>query len=210
MSDDSIGKQELGIISALLLIFGLLSAVGLFAFVVGDSYNQLVDKDIKAMQMKANIQTSLEQRADLIPNIVNTISASAKFEKNTLIDVVKERNNALSIKNKVSSSETIEQLQSESDNIDSTLGRLLVICEQYPQLKTTDQFLNMQTQLSTLENQLRIDRANYNKAVADYQQTTRVFPINIFAGIFHFDTYKWKTFESGIGSENVPEVNYEI
>lgn len=212
MDDDffdylGISRNAVKSIAIFLIILGI---VCIPSSMVIESYNGLVDSDLVCQQARSNVQTSLEMRADLIPNIVSTISGSSSFEKSTLIDVVSERSKAFQLKSDVSSSSTTDQLSASESNIDSTISRLLLIAEQYPTLKSTDQYLALQTQLSNTETTIRLSRNDYNHAVKNYQSMTRSFPTNIFAVMFGFSTDKWKSFEVYDNKGDVPVVKFTI
>ena len=174
----------------------------------GISYNLLITADTNVLEKQGNLQASLEQRADLIPNIVSTIEGSESFEKSTLVDVVSERGRALGVKDGVSSAKDATGLSTASTYTESNIGRLLAIFEQYPQLKTTDQFLALQKQLSDTETQIRTSRNEYNSAVKDYQLVMRSFPTNVFAKMFGYSDNRYQMFTADISKQAVPVVQF--
>lgn len=188
-----------------LTVLIVLFIVGLLGFTCF-SYNFLVQVDVGVMQKQAQVQTALEQRADLIPNLVSTIKGSAAFERNTLLEVIEARNTAL--RTNLSNADTVDKLQKSSEEIDSNIDRLLVVVEQYPTLKTTEQFNSLQGRLSDTEDQIRKDRNAYNQAVADYQQVIRSTPTNFFAWIFGFRQDRYQMFSAAPEKQAVPVVAF--
>lgn len=177
---------------------------------IGGSYNSLVQKDVTCEQMKANVQTALERRADLVPNLVATIEGSATFEHDTLTDVIAARGAATKIKEQIASAQTVEELQASQNELGAVIGRLLLVYEQYPQLQTTAAFRELQAQLTATENQINAERNNYNAAVTDYKVTCRAFPSNVVAGVFGFRESKWTMFQVYEGKGEVPVVKFDL
>jgi LemA protein len=174
---------------------------------IGGSYNTIIAKDVKVEQMQGNVQTSLERRADLIPNYVQVVIGSAQFEHDTLTDVIAMRAQANQIKENVKSARTVEDIQQNQDQLGAVIGRLMMLTEQYPVLQSTVQFRELEAQLTATENQINSERNNYNTAVLDYKQTVRSFPVNILAGIFGFSEGKWSMFKANSDKQEVPEVD---
>jgi LemA protein len=174
------------------------------------SYNAIVAKDVKVERARGNVQTALERRADLIPNLVSTIEGSAVFEYSTLVDVTAARASATQIKAQIESAQTPEQLQAAQDSLAGVIGRLLLVYEQYPTLQTTVAFRELQAQLTATENQINSERNNYNTAVTDYKTTVRVFPSNIVAKIFGYKENKWSMFSASPGKTEVPAVDFNF
>lgn len=177
---------------------------------LGGLYNGLVQKDVRCEQTKANIQVALQRRFDLIPNLISTIEGSAGFEKSTLLEIVEMRSKATQIRAGLSDVGSIEQLEASENELSSIIGRLLLIYEQYPTLQTTKGFLELQAQLTATENQINVERTNYNTAVMDYKTTVRAFPSNVVAGFFGFNEGKWKMFEVQPGKEVLPTVTFNL
>lgn len=176
---------------------------------LGASYNSLVASDIKVEQSMGNIHTSLEKRADMIPNIVSTVQGSANFEKNTLVEVIAMRGQATQIKENVKSARTIEDIQKAQDDLGAIVGRLLMLNEQYPQLQTVAAFKDLQGTLKETENEIRDQRQAYNEAAKQYKSNVRTFPSNIVAGIFGFREDKWPMFQVEPGKASVPVVKFD-
>lgn len=174
------------------------------------SYNSLVSKDIRVEQARGNVQSALERRADLIPNLVSTVEGSATFERETLTQVIEARASATQIKAQIQSAQTTEELQASQDSLAGVIGRLLLVYEQYPQLQTTVAFRELQAQLTATENQINAERNNYNAAVLDYKTTVRAFPSNIIARLFGFEEDKWSMFQVYPGKGEVPKVEFNL
>ena len=192
----------------ILVFVGVVLAVMIIVATIAGSYNTLVDKDMTVSQMQGNLQNSLERRADLIPNIVATIQGSGKFEQSTLVDVIAMRSQSQQIKENVAGAQTTEQLQTQENSLAGIIGRLMLVYEQYPTLKTTDQYKELSAQLVATENQINGNRDNYNAAVRDYQQTVRSFPTNLMAGIYGFHADKWTMFSTPDAKQEVPSVKF--
>ena len=196
---------EKGIIAVLCVIVCVLILLLPIAYF----YNGFVNADIRVNQADANIKADLERRADLIPNMVSTIQASGKFEESTLMDVVNARSQAEQVKTNINSAQSPDQIDAQENSLNSVIGRLLLIYEQYPTLKTTDQYLNLENQLASTEDQIRKDRQEYNTAVADYQMTVKGFPAVLISGFSGFPTTKYQMFTTNSGSNQVPVVNFK-
>jgi LemA protein len=176
---------------------------------IGMSYNSLVASDVKVEQSLGNIHTTLEKRADMIPNIVATVQGSANFEKNTLVEVIAMRGQATQIKEKVKAARTVEDIQEAQDELGAVVGRLLMLNEQYPQLQTVAAFRDLQSTLKETENEIRDQRQAYNEAAKQYKSNVRTFPSNIVAGVFGFREDKWPMFQVEAGKEKVPVVKFD-
>ena len=170
------------------------------------TYNGLVGADENVNKTWANVQTAYQRRADLIPNLVETVKGYRDYEAATLTKIVGLRSEAGQAKLNVDSATTPEQLQAASGQLDSVLSRLLVIVEQYPDLKASENFLSLQDELAGTENRIKVERDNYNVAVRDYNIKVRRFPSNIIAGWFGFETKDM--FEAEEGSEEVVKVEF--
>ena len=187
---------------------GIIILVMLVIVPLGTSYNDLVSKDMSVEYTKATVQTALERRADLIPNLVATIEGSAEFEKDTLVEVTAMRNQAMQIKETLQSEQTVDELQKSQEELGVIIGRLMVVYEQYPTLQTTQSFHELQAQLVATENQINGERNNYNAAVMNYKSTVRSFPTVIIARLFGFEEDAWTMFEAYPGKANVPVVQF--
>ena len=171
-------------------------------------YNGLVGMDEGVQTKWADVETQYQRRADLIPNLVNTVKGYATHESETLQAVVEARAKATSVNIDPTnmSAEQIANFQKAQDGISSALGRLLVTVEKYPDLKANENFRELQAQLEGTENRISVARRDYNEAARKYNTTLRSFPKNILAGIFGFE--KKAYFEAQEGSEQAPAVQF--
>jgi LemA protein len=157
----------------------------------------------------AQVENVYQRRADLIPNLVNTVKGVANFEKETLKEVVEARASATQVKVDASnlSPEQIKAFQASQGQLTQALGKLLMVAEQYPQLKATQNFLELQSQLEGTENRISVERQKFNAVVQDYNAYIRKFPQVIYSGWFGFE--KKGYFEAEAGADKAPEVSFE-
>ncbi len=187
----------------------IIIAVAVLAVVWGiTGYNGLVGMDEGVQTKWADVETQYQRRADLIPNLVNTVKGYAAHESETLQAVVEARAKATSMNIDPSnmSAEQIANFQKAQDGVSSALGRLLVTVEKYPDLKANENFRELQAQLEGTENRISVARRDYNEAARKYNTTLRSFPKNILAGMFGFE--KKAYFEAQEGSEQAPTVQF--
>jgi LemA protein len=186
-----------------LVIFALIAP-----FLSGCGYNRLVEQDEAIAQQWAQVENAYQRRADLIPNLVNTVKGYADFEQETLTGVIEARSKATSINVDANnlSPEAIQNFQAAQDQLSSALSRLLVTVERYPDLKANQNFLELQAQLEGTENRIAFERKKFNDAVGLYNTSVRRFPRNIVAMIFGFDRKGY--FEAEEGAEKAPEVQF--
>lgn len=173
------------------------------------SYNNLVAKDEAVSTAWANVQTQYQRRADLIPNLVNTVKGYAKHESSTLESVINARAKAtqLTVSADNLTPEKIKQVQEAQGELSQTVGKLLMVSEQYPDLKANENFSELQAQLEGTENRINESRQQYNNLVKEYNVSVRRFPANIVAGMFGFD--KKTAFEADTGAGKAPTVGFE-
>jgi len=188
--------------SYVVLIAVAVLAIILFGW-VKSTYNGMVSVEEEATTALANVQSAYQRRADLIPNLVQTVKGYASHEKETLEGVVNARSKATSI---TLNAENIKEYQQAQGELSSALGRLIAIGEAYPDLKANENFRELQVQLEGTENRINVERNNFNKAVQTYNVAIRKFPSNLLAGIFGFE--KMDKFEAAAGSENAPKVEF--
>ncbi len=177
----------------------------------GCGYNSLVELDEKVNQAWAQVENQYQRRADLIPNLVKTVQGYADFEKGVLTEVTELRSRVGQIKlstDDLSDEEKFKQFQDAQDKLSGALSRLLVVAENYPQLKANENFLTLQSQLEGTENRISVERKKFNEAVQDYNTTIRRFPILITAKIFGFREKQY--FKSAPGTDKAPDVNFEF
>ncbi|PRY23257.1 LemA protein [Spirosoma oryzae] len=172
------------------------------------SYNGLVTSDTNVQEKWSQVQTQYQRRSDLIPNLVNTVKGAANFEKGTLVAVQEARSKATSINLTADqlTPENVQKFQAAQDQLSGSLSRLLAVAENYPNLKATQNFSELQAQLEGTENRISVARNDFNGAVREYNQSVRSFPNNIFAGIFGFPVKGF--FEASQAAQNAPSVQF--
>lgn len=187
------------VIGALILILGWTGCNG---------YNGLVVQDENVNNAWNKVQSDYQRRADLIPNLVNTVKGEANFEQETLTKVIEARASATQMKidPKDLTPEKLEQFQATQGQLSQALGRLLVVTENYPNLRANEAFRGLQTQLEGTENRIKTARNDFNDAVKDYNVKVRRFPMNIFAGMLGFRPKEG--FKAEAGAEKAPEVKF--
>ncbi|UKK52369.1 LemA family protein [Prevotella sp. E2-28] len=188
--------------SYVVLIVVAVIAIAIFGW-VKSTYNGMVSVEEEATTALANVQSAYQRRADLIPNLVQTVKGYASHEKETLEGVVNARSKATSI---TLNADNIKEYQQAQGELSSALGRLIAIGEAYPDLKANENFRELQVQLEGTENRINVERNNFNKAVQEYNVAIRRFPNNLLAGMFGFE--KMDKFEAAAGSENAPKVEF--
>jgi LemA protein len=188
-----------------LIVLGLIAVLG---FSMCGSYNKAVGLDEKVKKSWSQVESQYQRRADLIPNLVNTVKGYADFEKSTLTAVVEARAKATSVTVDPSNltEESLKNFESAQQGVTSSLSRLLVSMERYPDLKANQNFLDLQNQLEGTENRISTERKNFNETVNEYNASIRRFPMNVFAGIFGFSPKAY--FQSVAGSEKAPSVQF--
>lgn len=187
------------------IILGVVAVVIIWA--VG-SYNGLVTKDEKVSESWANVETVYQRRADLIPNLVNTVKGYAAHEQETLQLVTNARANAtnITIDPSTATVEDMKRFMAAQQEVGSALGRLIAIAENYPDLKANQNFLELQKQLEGTENRISTERRKYNETVKSFNASIRRFPTNLIAGMFGFE--KRSMFEAQEGAEVAPVVEF--
>src|SRR5688572_29528839 len=190
----------------LLIILGI---VVILLFWGCGSYNGLVQQDEVVKKSWNDVQSQYQRRADLIPNLVNTVKGEANFERGTLESVINARARATSMQVSPENltPENIEKFQQAQGQLSGALSRLLVTVEQYPNLRANDAFRNLQVQLEGTENRIATARNDFNTAVQSYNTAVRRFPTVIFAGIMGFSPRQG--FTADPGAQNAPNVNFE-
>lgn len=172
------------------------------------TYNGLIAKDEAVATAWGNIQSQYQRRADLIPNLVNTVKGYAKHESETLENVMAARAKATQITVNADNltPEKLKQYQAAQGELSQALGRLMAVSENYPNLKANENFSELQAQLEGTENRINESRQIYNSTVQTYNVSVRRFPSNIVAGMFGFD--KKNQFEAEAGAEKAPKVEF--
>lgn len=186
----------------------VLAAIVLLGGCGCSGYNSMVQLDESVKGKWGNVQSEYQRRSDLIPNLVSTVKGAADFEKTTLTQVIEARAKATSVQVNADNltPEKFQQFQQAQGELSSSLGRLLVSVEQYPQLKANANFQTLQSQLEGTENRIKVSRNDFNTSVQDYNSTIRRFPNSMYAGMFNFRQRPY--FESQAGSDKAPSVKF--
>jgi len=172
------------------------------------SYNSMVQMDENVKAKWGAVQAQYQRRSDLIPNLVNTVKGAANFEKSTLTDVINARAKATSVQVDPTklTPESIKAFQAAQGQLSSALGRLMVVTENYPNLKSNENFLGLQAQLEGTENRITVARKDFNDAVQEYNTKIRSFPANITAKMFSFTEKGY--FAAEAGADKSPKVQF--
>ncbi|MFU0825797.1 LemA family protein [Clostridium sp.] len=181
------------------ILIGIIVAILILIVPVISSYNKMVGLEQKVETVEANIDTELQRRNDLIPNLVNTVKGYASQESEVIGNVVEARA-------KLGGAQTVEDRANADAELSSALSRLLVVVERYPELKSNQNFRDLTVALEGTENRIKIARQDYNKAVSEYNTTIRRFPNSIAARIFGFDEKQY--YKAAEGAKEVPKVDF--
>ncbi|MCO4820626.1 MAG: LemA family protein [Flavobacteriaceae bacterium] len=189
------------------LIIIAIIAVGLYSWGKGFN-NTAVGYEADAKTQWANVESSYQRRADLIPNLVSTVKGYAEHEKETLEGVINARAQATktTIDPSNLTAENMAQFQQAQQGLSGALSRLLVTVERYPDLKADKSFLELQSQLEGTENRINVERNRFNDVVNIYDKHIKKFPGMLLAGLFGFD--EMPRYQSAPGSENAPKVEF--
>ncbi len=183
--------------TALYIGVGVLALVVILALWVMGTYNGLVRADEGVNEKWGNVQADYQRRADLIPNLVETVQQYTDYEGDLLREVTQARS-------AWASARTPTELQAAATGMDSALGRLIAVVENYPELKANENFLSLQDELAGTENRIKVSRTEYNAAVRDYNVRVRGFPATLVAGMFGFE--RKDSFEAAAGADVAPDV----
>lgn len=189
----------LGVVVLLVIIF--------YSFFAG-RYNEMVTRNELVSRHWADVETAYQRRADLIPNLVNTVKGYADFEQETLTQVIEARSKATAVNVDANDLDpnSIAQFQQAQEGLSSALSRLMVVVERYPDLKANQNFLQLQSQLEGTENRISVERRKFNEATRDYNTYIGLFPQNMLAGMYGFDEKGY--FQAEAGAEDAPEVKF--
>ncbi len=196
-----------------LIIIGILVAIAAAVAAFGvSSYNGLVRKEQGVNAQWAQVENVYQRRADLIPNLVNTVAGAANFEKSTLTQITQARASVGQVKLDPNKAPTdaaqLAAFEHAQGELSSALSRLLVVSERYPDLKATGNFQSLQSQLEGTENRIAVERGRFNQVVLDYNATLRQFPTVLFAGVLGFQPHAY--FTAAPGAEKVPQVQFDF
>ncbi|HHJ09445.1 MAG TPA: LemA family protein [Bacteroidetes bacterium] len=188
------------------LVYGLFLL--LTPFLTGCGYNKMVSLDEAVKSQWAQVENVYQRRADLIPNLVNTVKGYADFEKSTLTQVIEARAKATSVQidaNRLDP-QSLQKFQAAQDQLSSALSRLMVVVERYPELKANQNFLELQAQLEGTENRIAVERRKFNEVTQQYNTYIRKFPQLLFAKIFGFKEKGY--FKAEEKAKEVPKVQF--
>jgi LemA protein len=186
----------------------LLGMLGVMTLVQGCGYNRLVSLQQEVEKQWAQVQNVYQRRADLIPNLVATVSGAANFEKSTLVEITEARASV----GKIDASQIADDpakfaaFQKAQDGLSSALSKLMVVVERYPDLKANQNFLELQAQLEGTENRISVERGRYNDVVQQYNTAIKSFPTMTYAGYFGFKEKPY--FQATAGAETPPKVDF--
>lgn len=192
-------------------IFGVvvLAGVLLLALVGIGSYNGLVSKDQGVQSAWSQVETQYQRRSDLIPNLVEVVKGESNFEKSTLTDVIEARANATKVTidaKTIDSPEKLAQFQQAQAQVGSALSKLMAVAENYPNLKSNQQYAQLMDEIAGTENRIAVARRDYNKVVQEYNTSVKTFPTVIVANISGFGVKAY--FESDKGTDKAPKVSF--
>jgi LemA protein len=192
------------------IIVGIIFAVVVLGIVSWGTkiYNQMVTLQEGVTSQWGNVETQYQRRADLIPNFVNTVKGAANFEQETLTKVIEARAKAtqVTIDPTKMTAENMQQFQAAQGELSSALSRLMVVVEQYPELKATQNYRDLQVELEGTENRISVERRKFNEVALSLNTYIKKFPQNILAGMFKFTAKPY--FESMAGADKAPEVKF--
>ncbi|MGO1923496.1 MAG: LemA family protein [Jeotgalicoccus sp.] len=181
----------IGVVIAVIVIIGIM---------IVPRYNSLVNLDEEVNEKESQIETQLQRRGDLIPNLVSTVQGYASHEEEVFTDIAEARSQL------AGASGDVEEMAEANNEMTGALSRLLAISENYPDLQASEQFTGLRDELAGAENRIAVARQDYNTAVQEYNRNTRTFPGNIIAGIFNFDEKAY--FEADESAQDVPDVEF--
>jgi LemA protein len=202
-------KSLIGCGGIVVVLFFVALIIGL---AVAGTYNRLVKLQLGVDQSWAQVQNVYQRRADLIPNLVNTVAGAANFEKSTIVEVTQARASVGQLRIDPNKAPTdpkqLEEFQAAQGQLGNALSRLLVVSERYPDLKSNQNFLSLQAQLEGTENRISVERGNFNTAVQAYNTAVRSFPAVLYAGILGFSPRPF--FNAQPGADKPPAVNFNF
>src|SRR5438094_525493 len=202
-------KFAIGCGGLVVIILFIVFVIGLFFW---GTYNRLVTLDQTVNKKWGDVQTVYQRRADLIPNLVNTVQGAANFEKSTIVEVTNARASVGRVQLDPNKAPTdaaqLEQFQAAQGQLSNALSRLLVVVERYPELKANQNFVGLQAQLEGTENRISVERGNFNTAVQNYNIAVRSVPTNLIAGMLGFAQRPFFTAQPG--AERPPPVNFNF
>lgn len=188
------------------ILIGILIVVLLLGGYITSKYNTLVTRDEQVKTAWAQVENQYQRRLDLIPNLVATVKGFAAQEQEVLVGVTEARANATKMNIDITDAQQFAEFQQAQGQLSSALSRLLAVVESYPDLKSNQNFLELQAQLEGTENRITVERSKYNEIVKDYNTYVRMFPTSIIAGAFGFD--RAELFSATTGANTPPTVDF--
>jgi LemA protein len=191
----------------------IIGGIALLALIMYSSikgtYNTMVNYQEGVKAQWSQVENVYQRRADLIPNLVNTVKGYAKHEKETLEGVIEARSKATGVQINANNLDaaSIQKFQQAQQGLSSALSRLMVVVERYPDLKANQSFLQLQSQLEGTENRITVERKKFNEAAQGYNTYIKSFPKNVYANMFGFEQMEY--FKAIQGAEKAPEVSFE-
>lgn len=185
---------------AMMIIIAIVAIIGIALVLIVPKYNSLVNGEEQIESSWAQVENQLQRRFDLIPNLVQTVKGYAAHEEEVFTQIADART-------QYGGAATVEEAAEANDDLTSALSRLLLVVENYPQLKADVQFTQLMDELSGTENRLAVARQDYNEVVRTFNSDVRSFPGNLIAGMFGFEQKEY--FEAASGAETAPSVNFD-
>ncbi len=184
----------------LIIVISIVAVIGIIIAMITGTYNGMVTAQENVLEKQSAISTQLQRRSDLIPNLVSTVKGYAAHEEELYTEIANARS-------KLAGATTTDEMAAADTELSSAISRLLVVVEQYPELKANENFIALQDELAGTENRITVARNDYNEVAKTYNSKIKKFPGNIFASIFGFEDVAY--FEADAGAEEVPEVSFE-
>lgn len=182
-----------------IILLSIIAVIAIIIFMFMGTYNGLVSKKEDVKKYSSDLDVALQRRADLIPNLVSTVKGYISHENEVIDKITKARENLVGAQN-------LDDKLKANNELSKSLSALMVIVENYPDLKSSQNFINLQDELSGTENRISTARRDYNNAVNTYNSSIKTFPSNILAGMFGFREEKY--FEADSKAQEVPSVNF--
>ena len=207
MAKEEVKQEKKKLSTGWLVAIAIIAIIALIILSSIGMYNTLVRSEVSVDAAWGQVQTVYQRRADLIPNLVNTVQGAVQFEQETQTKIAELRSGVAAVKTEIQNAQTPAEIDAAAAKLDNIVGQyrgLNINVENYPQLRATENFLALQDELANTENKIAVERQRYNTAVQDFNTKVRVFPNNIVAGMFGFE--KRTFFAAAAGAENAPPV----
>ncbi len=207
MAKEEVKQEKKKLSTGWLVAIAIIAIIALIILSSIGMYNTLVRSEVSVDAAWGQVQTVYQRRADLIPNLVNTVQGAVQFEQQTQTKIAELRSGVATVKTEIQNAQTPAEMDTAATKLDGLVSQyrgLNINVENYPQLRAIENFLALQDELANTENKIAVERQRYNTAVQDFNTKVRVFPSNIVAGIFGFA--KRTFFNAATGAENAPPV----